>query len=175
MWDEADRPDVVQVWFAGVHPDVGGSYEERGLSDIALQWMLENAQQRGLRLADNWQQQLDPDPLGVIHESRRMLWRLWRPVILQVFPSACKITTAIHRPCQLTTRNGPSRTSTLPARERCRTGGHGRTMTWISASSASGWALLVPSRAASKLSWRCSRMARPRLPNAGIRLRWIRD
>jgi len=42
--------DVKQVWFAGVHSDVGGSYPEResGLSQIALEWMIEEAQQFGL-------------------------------------------------------------------------------------------------------------------------------
>ena len=35
--------DVKQVWFAGVHCDVGGGYPEaeRGLAKIALEWMLE--------------------------------------------------------------------------------------------------------------------------------------
>lgn len=34
--------DLVQVWFAGVHSDIGGSYlqPETGLSDITLRWML---------------------------------------------------------------------------------------------------------------------------------------
>ncbi len=34
--------DLLQVWFAGVHSDVGGSYlqNESGLSDITLRWML---------------------------------------------------------------------------------------------------------------------------------------
>lgn len=37
--------DVQQVWFAGVHCDVGGGYAERdsGLSKIALEWMLDEA------------------------------------------------------------------------------------------------------------------------------------
>ncbi len=37
--------DLVQVWFAGVHSDVGGSYPqpETGLSDITLRWMLAEA------------------------------------------------------------------------------------------------------------------------------------
>lgn len=34
---------VEQVWFAGVHCDVGGGYAETGLSDIALSWMLTHA------------------------------------------------------------------------------------------------------------------------------------
>ena len=32
-----------QVWFAGVHCDVGGSYPESQLSDIALSWMIHKA------------------------------------------------------------------------------------------------------------------------------------
>lgn len=34
---------VEQVWFAGVHKDVGGGYERRGLSDISLLWMVDRA------------------------------------------------------------------------------------------------------------------------------------
>ena len=36
-----DDPRVTEVWFAGVHSDIGGSYWFDGLSDIALQFMLE--------------------------------------------------------------------------------------------------------------------------------------
>jgi uncharacterized protein (DUF2235 family) len=47
--DQAGR-DIKQVWFAGVHSDVGGSYQEAesGLSKISLSWMLREAQGAGL-------------------------------------------------------------------------------------------------------------------------------
>jgi uncharacterized protein (DUF2235 family) len=52
LWKEPARTsqDVQQVWFAGVHCDVGGGYKgsECGLSTIALKWMLEEV---GTRLA----------------------------------------------------------------------------------------------------------------------------
>jgi len=32
-----------EVWFAGVHSDVGGTFEDHELSDIALKWMVEDA------------------------------------------------------------------------------------------------------------------------------------
>lgn len=32
-----------QVWFAGAHSNVGGGYEDQGLSDIAFMWMVEKA------------------------------------------------------------------------------------------------------------------------------------
>lgn len=43
LWNinNANNSQVVeQVWFAGVHSDVGGGYKERQLSDIAFKWMI---------------------------------------------------------------------------------------------------------------------------------------
>ncbi|MFQ5881513.1 MAG: DUF2235 domain-containing protein [Candidatus Methylomirabilales bacterium] len=82
LWDEtkkAGHQTIEQVWFAGVHSDVGGWYDERDLSDIALQWMLEKAESKGLKLKGGWRKKLNLNPTGVIHESRKGFWRLWRP------------------------------------------------------------------------------------------------
>lgn len=42
--------DIKQLWFAGVHSDIGGSYayNESGLSQIALEWMVGEARSLGL-------------------------------------------------------------------------------------------------------------------------------
>ena len=37
-----------QVWFCGVHTDVGGGYETEELSNIPLNWMLHEAKSKGL-------------------------------------------------------------------------------------------------------------------------------
>ena len=44
------QQDVKEVWFAGVHSDVGGGYpeEDNTLSMIPLQWMIEEARREGL-------------------------------------------------------------------------------------------------------------------------------
>ncbi|MEE9143166.1 MAG: DUF2235 domain-containing protein [Candidatus Binatia bacterium] len=42
------RRNAGQVWFTGVHSDVGGGYPETGLSDIALEWMIQKAAGCGL-------------------------------------------------------------------------------------------------------------------------------
>ena len=44
--------DVKQVWFPGVHCDVGGGYPEAesGLSNIALEWMVDEAEAAGLKV-----------------------------------------------------------------------------------------------------------------------------
>ena len=50
-----DGVDLKQVWFAGVHSDVGGGYpakEGKLLSDIPLMWMLKEAEQVGLAFED---------------------------------------------------------------------------------------------------------------------------
>ncbi len=52
IWQQApDPPDtqhLEQVWFAGVHCDIGGGYNPPGLSDITLPWMVQHARQYGL-------------------------------------------------------------------------------------------------------------------------------
>jgi uncharacterized protein (DUF2235 family) len=82
LWYEKPKGDqtMKQVWFAGVHSDVGGGYPEPGLSDIALQWMLDQASQvGGLALEPLQGYELDPRPLLASHESRKGFYRLTRP------------------------------------------------------------------------------------------------
>jgi uncharacterized protein (DUF2235 family) len=50
LWDPRDG--VEQVWFAGVHGDVGGGYKETGLSDTTLAWMLEKIRPHGVLFND---------------------------------------------------------------------------------------------------------------------------
>jgi uncharacterized membrane protein YeaQ/YmgE (transglycosylase-associated protein family) len=38
-----------QVWFSGVHANVGGGYPDDGLAYVALDWMMTEAERRGLR------------------------------------------------------------------------------------------------------------------------------
>jgi hypothetical protein len=61
--------DVEQIWFPGVHSDVGGGYQQSGLSDGALQWMLEEAQKAGLELRAGVFKQINPNPLDILHDS----------------------------------------------------------------------------------------------------------
>jgi uncharacterized protein (DUF2235 family) len=74
----APRQTVEQVWFAGVHCDVGGSYPETGLSDITLSWMMGKAKNLGLTFDDAaWAHYAALDPkhaLDTIHESWSPVW-----------------------------------------------------------------------------------------------------
>jgi uncharacterized protein (DUF2235 family) len=69
---------VKQLWFPGVHCDVGGGYPECGLSDVALHWMIEEAAAQGLGFDANMVAQLGPDPRGVLHNSLHGIFRVLR-------------------------------------------------------------------------------------------------
>lgn len=80
-WDErkiSPGQNIVQVWFAGVHSDIGGSYVERGLSDITLDWMLKYAKKSGLLIYPRQKVQIRPDPNGLMHDSRSGFGKLFR-------------------------------------------------------------------------------------------------
>jgi len=50
LWNERGAPkgQVEQVWFAGVHSNVGGGYPKHGMSLVTLDWMMEEAGKFGL-------------------------------------------------------------------------------------------------------------------------------
>jgi len=65
-----------QSWFAGVHSNVGGGYEDTGLSDITLYWMAMHAERCGLALDPTWANRINPDEFGELRESRTGLYLL---------------------------------------------------------------------------------------------------
>lgn len=70
LWTDVDkRPEVKQVWFPGVHGDVGGSYAETGLGDITLDWMIDAAKDCGLTFQERFRDQIQPNDRGVLHDS----------------------------------------------------------------------------------------------------------
>ncbi|MEV6441547.1 DUF2235 domain-containing protein [Amycolatopsis sp. NPDC051716] len=65
-----------QVWFAGAHSDVGGGYRPSALSDLALRWMTDRAEQCGLAFKENAFGYLaKPDELGALHNSLNAFFR----------------------------------------------------------------------------------------------------
>ena len=72
-----DHQTMEQVWFAGVHTDVGGGYAEQQLSDISFEWMLGKAQPNGLRIFAKHNVEINPDVDGTMHDpfDGAMPWR----------------------------------------------------------------------------------------------------
>jgi uncharacterized protein (DUF2235 family) len=70
-----------QVWFCGVHCDVGGGYDPAGLSDITLSWIMGKAKNLGLHIDPNvWAQYASLDAkyaLAQLHNSWNIFW--WFP------------------------------------------------------------------------------------------------
>jgi len=70
--------ELKQVWFAGVHSDVGGGYAEHGMSDIPLAWMAsEVAPYLGIDF-DYLKARRDVSSkwaLGQLHDSRDGFWK----------------------------------------------------------------------------------------------------
>ena len=77
----SDRLRVMNVWFPGVHSDIGGGYpfKESGLAMIPFQWMVREAKSAGLRVNGGELEELlaacPPNPTATIHESLKGAWK----------------------------------------------------------------------------------------------------
>jgi len=84
IWQLRPGVDLKQVWFAGTHSDVGGSYMPDKktaalLSDIPLQWMMREAGAAGLEFESHLRNSLKPSPQASLHKSRRHIYRSKKP------------------------------------------------------------------------------------------------
>ncbi|MEM7656663.1 MAG: DUF2235 domain-containing protein [Bacteroidota bacterium] len=64
--EASDR--VEEVWFPGVHSDVGGGYSEQGISDNALTFMMARAEVAGLRFSSEGKADVRPNLTHTIHD-----------------------------------------------------------------------------------------------------------
>jgi uncharacterized protein (DUF2235 family) len=89
--------DIHQVWFAGVHADVGGGYPEAesGLSKFPLHWMIQQAHAKGLLIdqamvdhlalglapQDSKRPYVAPSATAELHNSMNAAWQVleWMP------------------------------------------------------------------------------------------------
>ncbi len=87
-----------QVWFSGVHSDVGGGYpeSETGLSDISLKWMLDKADSCDLNFNNI---EIDTTLKLKLHESYKGLYKLIpkniRPIGI-LYPNKGKTNESMH-------------------------------------------------------------------------------
>ena len=88
LWDEAAEappakgqlPRLQQVWFAGMHADVGGGYADESLSYVSLWWMIEHAKAAKVRLIPEFEQRVFAvqNVYGPLHDSRGGIGALYR-------------------------------------------------------------------------------------------------
>lgn len=84
---EPEQQDVNEVWFSGVHGDIGGGYPEKdsALGKVVLEWMLEETAPLGLSYKTRTINQIvkaqtddsyeKPDPLAPRNESMNLAWK----------------------------------------------------------------------------------------------------
>lgn len=91
LWDEVHEREAIasgristqrlrQVWFAGMHSDVGGGYADESLAYVSLDWMAQEASKAGFRLRSGALEEFRAiaDPLGPMHNSRAGLAAYYR-------------------------------------------------------------------------------------------------
>jgi uncharacterized protein (DUF2235 family) len=90
--NNSEPQDIMQVWFAGVHSDIGGGYPEAdsGLSKYPLLWMIDEATKCGLEISPATVNRLAwgksrkgspysyvaPNFAGELHDSMNAAWRI---------------------------------------------------------------------------------------------------
>ncbi len=65
LWDADKR--IKQIVFSGAHADVEGGYPENGLSQVTLQWMVDELRSLGLLVDNDRFLSLRPDPVATAH------------------------------------------------------------------------------------------------------------
>lgn len=97
LWSNvAGNENVKQIWFPGVHADVGGGYGRCGLSDGALAWMMEEAKALGLRCRKGVERQLSPDASDQLHDSVTGVFKALK-TLPRAVPQFAKTDALLHK------------------------------------------------------------------------------
>ncbi len=107
LWQKelAPHQTVKQVWFCGMHTDVGGGYAEQQLSDIPLAWMTRMALSHGLKVWPKHKVHVEGDVNGMMHDSRGgFLAKLYREAERTWDVAHCG-TPVVHESVLARTRN----------------------------------------------------------------------
>jgi uncharacterized protein (DUF2235 family) len=96
------KQSLRQVWFAGAHADVGGGYDKTHWSDIALDWMTEEATNVGFQIAKPFPSRTAAVTTAIHHEIKGV-FRGSIPTVRQVLKGRVSLkpetmkTFEIHR------------------------------------------------------------------------------
>lgn len=81
-----------EVWFSGVHSNVGGGHSDQRLADITLEYLMQHLQDRNeLEFRADWMQylKLNPDPFGEVRKNTGIFQHGYRrlPPDAQIHPT----------------------------------------------------------------------------------------
>ena len=85
LWEA--KSNIEQVWFAGVHSNVGGGYPKQGMSLVTLDWIMQKARERELRILSDdrkyyWEHGSADDKLYDSRAGLGVFYR-WKPRDMQ--------------------------------------------------------------------------------------------
>ena len=99
IWEPREKVDLKQVWFAGVHSDVGGSYKPDNdgtvLADIPMKWLMREAQSDGLAF-EGYMSKQKLNPLASQHNEYRGKYLLLGKYQRKI-PDMNKTPTFVHK------------------------------------------------------------------------------
>lgn len=119
LWTQDPQPGeqtLEQVWFSGVHSEIGGGSRTSGLSDIALVWLVERAQECGLRVDRGTLQASGLDGAGQVVAPD------YSAPIVDTRTGMYKLLHAFHRLRELPVHDAPSQLIASSAERRYREG-----------------------------------------------------
>jgi len=103
LWreEQGDQGRIEQVWFAGVHSNVGGGYPRQGLSLVALDWMMRRAEAHGLRFLEAprllYRDGTDVDDKLYDPRAGLGVFYRWRPRNVEALCRANNVAPKVHR------------------------------------------------------------------------------
>jgi len=90
IWDRrTGQKNVQQVWFAGSHSNIGGGYQDSGLSDIAFTWLINRAVQHGLAVDSGYmsdRSKVAPQTDGLLVASFSSTYKLLKKLRVAPYP-----------------------------------------------------------------------------------------
>ena len=86
LWARPDgwKGQLEQVWFAGVHSNVGGGYHPDGLANVALHWMVGKAEGLGLQFDSRYLSFYTPVFGSHLNDSMTAIYKLMGPHVRPV-------------------------------------------------------------------------------------------
>lgn len=118
IWRVREGVDLKQIWFSGVHCDVGGSYKpdkSTGLfaSDTPLGWMLDQARQAGLSIEAHLFESLTNGVEGKLHKSRTSIYRVKKPFYRELDVEGTAIHPSVKQRYEMDSKYRPKKLKAL--------------------------------------------------------------
>jgi len=108
IWEPQPEVDLEQVWFAGVHSDVGGGYrpdkQGHSLADVPLRWLADEAGKQALLFDDTFEKK-KLNPYAPQHDEYKGKYKLLGRLVRRIPPPDVN-RTWVHPSVKARYRNG---------------------------------------------------------------------